>query len=488
MEYAEGSFLDTHPKWQTFMDNMQNKAFCQQSRMDLYEKNIRENLVLADEHGCVDDLKGIGKGRACIFVGASPALNYNIHELENCDENFIVIAVNSSLKMLLENNIKPHIVVAADADPTILERDLTVDTDLSDVMLIAATLVSPEVIKAWDGPVKYVGMGCENEELNKEVCEVLNIDECFPGAGNALGLAVNVAFGVFEAKTYIFVGTEYSFTEGYYVDGKESADKSQQWPAIDIFGNEVKTTAPLLLYWTYLTDMASKTHKFGYMWINSTQAGIFGITKDDGHLPYITQLDLKVAIEKVKEACELAKDPYTLEREKYNLAYQGDKYMRVSHSLREAPEVAKLGDRILDVGCGGGAGVRKLVELGGYAEGCDISTEVAKYWGGIEHLCKSGVTAWDLPYKDGEFNIIMACDVMEHIPPELLYKTMDEFKRVANTLYLTIAFCESYEKIDNRIEPHLSIYPPKFWEDFFNENGWDVMREGQHFLCKRRDN
>ena len=485
---AEKTFIEARPDHQVFLKNMSDRKLCGLSGLDLHIPNSKANFKLIKKHGSVDELEGLAGDKAVILVGASPALKYNVKELENCDESFMIIAVNSSLKMLLKNNIKPHIVVVSDADPILQERDLTVDEDLSNVMLIATTFVSPKVLKAWKGPIKFIPMKCNDKKTDKKTLKALGVDKHFEGAGNALGMAANIAMCVLGSRTIIFIGNELCLPNGeYYCDDKKHADTSGQWSAIDIFQKEVKTTAPLYLYKTYLEDLASHGVKEGIVFVNATQAGIFGINAKDGFLPFIWQIDLRKMIVKWKEATSLCKSPLEAEKIKYDLSYSGSNYVNYSHSSDCAEKIAKLGQNILEVGCGDGRGVRKLVEMGRNAEGCDISTNVKKYWDGIEHLCIGGVTAWDLPYGDNSFDVISACDVMEHIPPNFLFEVMDEFARVASKLFLKIAFAPSGEKIKGRIEPHLSIYPPTYWKDFLIENGWDVDWDGgQIFICNKR--
>jgi len=74
--------------------------------------------------------------------------------------------------------------------------------------------------------------------------------------------------------------------------------------------------------------------------------------------------------------------------------------------------------RILDVGCGTGANLVRLADFGD-AEGVDISPDALKFCRerGL-HNVKLGA-AETLPYEDGEFDLVTALDVVEHIDDDV---------------------------------------------------------------------
>ncbi len=74
--------------------------------------------------------------------------------------------------------------------------------------------------------------------------------------------------------------------------------------------------------------------------------------------------------------------------------------------------------RILDVGCGTGANLVRLSDFGD-AEGVDISPDALKFCRerGLNNV-KLGA-AETLPYKDGEFDLVTALDVVEHMDDDV---------------------------------------------------------------------
>ena len=88
---------------------------------------------------------------------------------------------------------------------------------------------------------------------------------------------------------------------------------------------------------------------------------------------------------------------------------------------------------ILDAGCGNGA-------ISNYLEGFDItaidqSKEALKY---VKSKTIQG-SIDNLPFEDKSFDLIICSDVLEHLPEEVYYKTVKEFKRVSKKYILIIS-------------------------------------------------
>jgi hypothetical protein len=101
--------------------------------------------------------------------------------------------------------------------------------------LIANIITSPDVIKAWKGPVKFV---CPRNAATKalvEECLKEEIDEgrCVTSGGNIMNLSFSIGLGLFRASVWMCVGNDLSYPpatdlkdrrKGYYEDGDYSSN------------------------------------------------------------------------------------------------------------------------------------------------------------------------------------------------------------------------------------------------------------------------
>jgi SAM-dependent methyltransferase len=87
------------------------------------------------------------------------------------------------------------------------------------------------------------------------------------------------------------------------------------------------------------------------------------------------------------------------------------------------------GDRVLDLGCGGGRHAYEAARRGARVTALDLDLaelkDVRGTFGAIEHELPEGATghavngnALSLPFADGTFDRIIASEVMEHIPDD----------------------------------------------------------------------
>ncbi len=96
------------------------------------------------------------------------------------------------------------------------------------------------------------------------------------------------------------------------------------------------------------------------------------------------------------------------------------------------------GKRILDIGCGVGAFVRRLRELSPHVCGVDIDAENVKKGG--EEVPNLGLAVGEhLPFADGTFDVILLHEVLEHVTDD--QETLREARRVLAPGGKVILFC-----------------------------------------------
>jgi SAM-dependent methyltransferase len=481
-------YLRSRPDIEKFYKKLQENTIVHNEGE--WSTQIKANWKYLESDGSIEQYQGYGHDKTCIVIGASPALKKNVEALRDVAgefrDKFILIAVNSVVKFLLDNGIKPDFILAVDCDEEVWTRDLS-QIDGKGLFLLLSPFAWPDIAENWKGTLRWLPMGCPDEKVQKQVLDVLKAKQTLPGCGNGFNQAVLLAIQVFRCRNFIFVGSELSWKEDekYYVDGKHSNDEENddivKLPTTDIFGQKVLTTTGHWMFKIWLEDIASKWEG---VFINATEGGILGVCPRDGILPWIHQLRLKPAIAKILKMYEWLKDWRFFETMKYEVAWLNGYDHSGTWPIEyiDGQEV----NTILEVGCGNGSGVKELVEKGYDAYGCDISPVVSQRWNGIADRCTLAF-ADKIPCEDKAFDLV-STDILEHVPLDKLSDTLKEIKRVGNTFLFHLDYNGADWKIKNRYEPHNIIRPSGWWRKEFKKNGLKIIGNPNHrtFLLKEK--
>lgn len=137
-----------------------------------------------------------------------------------------------------------------------------------------------------------------------------------------------------------------------------------------------------------------------------------------------------------------------------------DKYQYVSNFIRDY-------SFILDVGCGSGFNLRKMMDAGKYVFGIDISEVCCDtYLQDIPHKC-TDIVSFNCPTK---FDAIICCDVLEHIELNDLDKNVSALLNLSDNVLFGIA---NHSDIWYNEELHLIQE---------NKNWW-IKRLLNHYSC-----
>lgn len=182
-------------------------------------RNILMNTGTYASSVGITPLKDACKDRTAILIAAGPSLKRNLHLLENpaIREQFVIIAVQTMLKPLLERGIKPHFITALDHHE-ISKRfyeGLTAQ-DVQGVRLIAEPKANAAIIEAFPGEIL-----CTTEpQLDELLGEDLYKDMGQLPAGATVAHLNYYLARYMGCSNIILIGQDLGFTDGqYYASG-----------------------------------------------------------------------------------------------------------------------------------------------------------------------------------------------------------------------------------------------------------------------------
>lgn len=149
--------------------------------------------------------------------------------------------------------------------------------------------------------------------------------------------------------------------------------------------------------------------------------------------------------------------------------------------------------KILDIGCGSGATLKKLKELGKASEihGIEINEEVVKDSDICDKIITGDIESMTLPYTEKYFDYIIFADVLEHLydPEKTLNKCKNLLKddgfviaTIPNIKYFTtlikLILFDEFEYKDSGIldRTHLRFFTKKSIKKLFHDCGFRVVQ------------
>ncbi|MDO4333781.1 MAG: class I SAM-dependent methyltransferase [Eubacteriales bacterium] len=148
----------------------------------------------------------------------------------------------------------------------------------------------------------------------------------------------------------------------------------------------------------------------------------------------------------------------------------------------------------LDIGCGGGMNVKRMLELSprGKAAGIDISEESVKKSRQVngENLgkrCEIKIgSAEAIPFEAAQFDVVTAFETIYFWPD--IPKSFQEVGRVLKTGGTFMVICEMSDPgtIWNKVVENITVYTPEQLKSFFTEAGFrdiKVSRTKKEWIC-----
>lgn len=425
------------------------------------------------------------KEKCIVIVGASPKAKEDVKFLKELDDKFVLVVVNSALKMVLKEGVKPDYVIMIDSYDPHMVSHLDIDNGeypytSKDLTLITTNASSYKAIAKWKGPILWCPYYSIDPFLRPQIRKMLG--RKIPAGGNSFSFAASLAYDVWDARMFIFVGNELCYDDHYYADKRSKWEKRNivHFKVNDVKGRERYTNIPLYQYKMWMEKMMGELPHCVFI---DTSDGILGT-----NAPGLSHMGLPDAIREVKSAFALRyntdMDWRSREKIKYDIAYNVGGYCPY-HGKDMWKRLFKLVDfgklkTALDVGCGFGQGIAMCRNKGIEAYGCDISSGLTPYWGmaNIVPFCRVA-SADQIPFEDGKFDLVVCVDVLEHIPEEAVSASFAEMARVGKMDFVyEICTIPAVTKFAvGHGEPHICVKPLDWWVEKVRESGLNIHQK-----------
>jgi hypothetical protein len=251
------------------------------------QENTLRNLPHMLDAPDISELAGKFEDIPFILIGAGPSLDESIDFLKDMQDKAIIVASNSPYRKLINNGIRPHLVVTADPmEPTLAGFQ---NVKLDHVPLACPFSAYPEIVERFSGRIVS---WCTFNPIVKALREQRNQPEGTPimEQGTVSGCVLDIS-RVLGCKKVMFIGQDmcvrddgrYYTDDSFYADAGNhyvSSDKGQRLP-----GNtqeKVLVEPRLFVYLKTFEQFISKKHEsVEYRNLARTGARIEGA-------PYIT--------------------------------------------------------------------------------------------------------------------------------------------------------------------------------------------------------
>lgn len=321
---------------------------------------VRNLLMNCDHYACgagVADLENAAPGAPAIVVSAGPSLKRNIELLKTpgLRERCVIIAVQTVLKQLLREGIRPHFVTALDYHEISARfyEGLT-PQDVEGVTLIAEPKANPAILQAFPGQIRLVASEYLDTVLGRDLA----------GEHGAMKPGATVAHLAYYFARHlgcdpvILMGQDLAFTDGqYYAAGAAIHDvwaselndfntlELMEWQRIVRWRGHLHKLTDQLGRPIYTDDqMAAYIAQFERDFLADAERGLVVIDATEGGVAkaHTRIMPLRDAIERYASPDRQTLPPFTSGAPRRNPARLRQLSRRIDRVRRDTREVAKL--------------------------------------------------------------------------------------------------------------------------------------------------
>ena len=206
------------------------------------------NLKFLNEASPLDNYRDINKNIPALIISAGPSLDENIEDLKKYKHklnNFFIVAGNRTVKSLMDNGIRPDVVISI--DPQEITYNMLKPYLNENIPLVYYEQSSGRLVNEYMGNKIYTTQG-----LYKNIEELSFMQLCYSG-GSVAHCSTDIAV-ILGCNPIIFLGQDFAFKDHKHHAhiSSLSIDKEINENNIimveDVFGNEIQTDKLLNLY------------------------------------------------------------------------------------------------------------------------------------------------------------------------------------------------------------------------------------------------
>ncbi len=245
----------------------------------------------------IHELAGAAAGRPAIVVSAGPSLKRNMELLAEpgIRDRFVIIAVQTVLRQLLDAGIRPHFVTALDhAEISARFYEGLTESDVDGVTLIVEPKANPAILDAYPGRMRLVADGFLDGLIGAEIGRPMGRMQ----AGATVAHLAYYTARFLGCDPVVLVGQDLGFTDGQYYSsgaaihrvwsGELGAFRSlemMEWERIvrmrahlqsrtDVLGRPIYTDAQMETYLVQFEHSFKRDAEAGLQTIDATEGGV----------------------------------------------------------------------------------------------------------------------------------------------------------------------------------------------------------------------
>ena len=238
-----------------------------EKRMNL---NFKYNIANCTHY--VDEIEDRFKGKKVIIVAAGPSLDKNVAQLKTIDrktDEYVILAVGTVYKKLLNMGIKPDYVIIIEANESIISQISGVED--TEVPLLILSTAYRELARKYQGK-KYLIDQYEYDHAEDHAQKYGY--KLYSTGGSVTTTATSVAITL-GAKTIIFIGFDLSYPDGIShadgTSGKKKLDTTGFVGVESIDGTIVYATNVFIIYRNWIENEIKKHPDIEF--IDATEGG-----------------------------------------------------------------------------------------------------------------------------------------------------------------------------------------------------------------------